>query len=218
MKRLWTATVVATLLSCNSAFSPAFAQAGGMSSTMPGIAATSPLGLIPGALVPPTGIPLGATELASPGLSPVISGTAGMAGNGTNCSAAGNPTSETSGTSTYDGGGMALSGSGAICGASPSGSTAAMSSTASGNVARPGIPLGSVEIGSAGVSPLLTIPTPTVSPSTMVGTPFPSPPTSATPMMPATTGAPTAQSAISATSQPGLPCGAILPSGLANNC
>jgi hypothetical protein len=212
MKRLWTATVVATLLSCNSAFSPAFAQAGGMSSTMPGIAATSPLGMTPGALVPPTGIPLGATELASPGLSPVISGTAGMAGYGTTCSAAGNPTSETSGTSTYDGGGMALPGSGAICGASPSDSTAAMS----GNVARPG-PVGSVEIGSAGISPLLTIPTPTVTPSTMVGTPFPSPPTSATPMMPATTGNPTAPS-VSATSQPGLPCGAILPSGLANNC
>jgi hypothetical protein len=34
-------------------------------------------------------------------------------------------------------------------------------------------------IGSAGVSPLLTIPAPGVSPSTMVGTPFPSPPTSA---------------------------------------
>ena len=47
MKRLWTATVVATLLSCNSAFSPAFAQAGGMSSTMPGIAATSPFGMTP---------------------------------------------------------------------------------------------------------------------------------------------------------------------------
>jgi hypothetical protein len=85
-------------------------------------------------------------------------------------------------------------------------------------VARPGIPLGSIEIGSAGISPLLTIQTPTVTPSTMAGTPFPSPPTSATPMMPATTGNPTAQSAISATSQPGLPCGAILPSGLANNC
>jgi hypothetical protein len=87
MKRLWTATVVATLLSCNSAFSPAFAQVGGMSSTMPGIAATSPLGMIPGALVPPTGIPLGATELESPGLSPLTGGTAGMLGLGTTCSA-----------------------------------------------------------------------------------------------------------------------------------
>jgi hypothetical protein len=85
MKRLWTATVVATLLSCNSGYSPAFAQAGGMSGTMPGIAATSPLGMTPGAL--------GATELASPGLSPVIGGTAGMAGYGTTCSAAENSTS-----------------------------------------------------------------------------------------------------------------------------
>jgi hypothetical protein len=199
MKRLSTAMVVATLLSCNSTFSPAFAQAGGMGSPMPGIGATSPLGMIPGASVPPTGIPLGATELASPGLSPVISGTAGMAGYGTTCSAAGNPASETSGTSTYDGGGMALGmgaslpGSGTICGASPSGSgssTAAMSPTASGNVARPGVPLGSVEIGNAGISPLVIVPTPGASPSTF-GTPGPNPPTMGTlGTPPSTVGAP----------------------------
>ena len=47
MKRLWTATVVAALLSCNCAFSPAFSQVGGMADPTPGIAATSPLGVIP---------------------------------------------------------------------------------------------------------------------------------------------------------------------------
>jgi hypothetical protein len=40
-----------------------------MGSPMPGIAATSPLDMVPGASVPPTGIPSGVTELASPGLS-----------------------------------------------------------------------------------------------------------------------------------------------------
>jgi hypothetical protein len=98
MKRLWTATMVAALLSCNSAFSPAFSQAGGIGSPTPGIAATSPLGMVPGASVPPTGIPLGATELASPGLSPLTGGTAGMTGVGTTCSAIGSPSSS-SGTS-----------------------------------------------------------------------------------------------------------------------
>jgi hypothetical protein len=214
MKRLWTATVVATLLSCNSAYSPAFAQAGGMSSTMPGIAVTSPLGMTPGALVPPTGIPLGATELASPGLSPVISGAAGMAGYGTTCSATGNPTSETSGTSTYDGGGMALPGGGPICGASPSGSassTAAMSSTAS---SRPGIPLGSVEIGNAGISPLLSGPTPSASPPTfgMLSPSLSTTSTLGTP--PATVGAPGELT----TNGTGVPCGSVITSAPQTGC
>src|SRR5271169_3949169 len=101
MKRLGIATVVATLLSCNSALSPAFAQVGVMGGPIPGIAATSPLGMAPGASVPPTGIPLGATELASPGLSPLTDGTAGMTGVGTTCSAIGGPASGVSGASTY---------------------------------------------------------------------------------------------------------------------
>jgi hypothetical protein len=223
MKRLWTATVVATLLSCNSAFSPAFAQAGGMGSPMPGIAATSPLGMIPGALVPPTGIPLGATELASPGLSPLTDGTAGMAGFGTMCSAVGGPSSGISGASTYDGGGMgmgmgtSLPGSGVICGASPSGSassTVAMSSAAPGNVARTGIPLGSVEIGSAGISPLVVVPTPMASPSTF-GTLSPSPPTMSTlGTSLATVGAPVELT----TDGTGKPCGSVATSTPQTGC
>src|ERR1700693_535760 len=106
MKRLWTATMVAALLICNSAFSPAFSQVDGVGSLLPGI--TSPLGVVPSASVPPTGIPLGATELASPGLSPLSDGTAGMTGVGTTCLAIGGPSSGISGASTYDGGGMGL--------------------------------------------------------------------------------------------------------------
>ena len=224
MKRLWTVTVVATLLS-NFAFSPAFSQVGGMADPTPGIAATSPLGVIPGASVPPTGIPLGATELASPGLSPLTAGTAGMAGFGSTCSAGGSPSSGISGASTYDGGGMGLGmgaslpGSGVICGTSSGGSTAAMSSTASGNVARTGIPLGSVEIGNAGVSPLVVVPTPSASPSMMgILGPSPSTPigTSTTPsMLGATTVMGTAGLS---TNQTTMPCGTIVTGGPAMNC
>jgi hypothetical protein len=225
MKRLWAAAVVATLLSCNCAFSPAFSQVGGMADPTPGIAATSPLGVVPGASVPPTGIPLGATELASPGLSPLTDGTVGMAGFGSTCSAVGSPSSGISGASTYDGGGMGLGmgaslpGSGVICGAGSSGSTAAMSSTASGNVARTGIPFGSVEIGNAGVSPLVVVPTPSASPS-MMGTLGPSPSTTiGTSTTPSMLGAPTVMGTAGlSTNQTAMPCGTIVTGGPAMNC
>jgi hypothetical protein len=227
MKRLWTATVVAALLSCNCAFSPAFSQVGGMADPTPGIAATSPLGVIPGASVPPTGIPLGARELASPGLSPLTDGTVGMAGFGSTCSAVGSPSSGISGASTYDGGGMGLGmgaslpGSGVICGASSSGNTAAMSSTASGNVARTGIPFGSVEIGNAGVSPLVVVPTPSASLS-MMGTLGPSPSTTIGTSTPSMLGAPTMPSVMGtaglSTNQTAMPCGTIVTGGPAMNC
>jgi hypothetical protein len=225
MKRLWAATVVAILLSCNCEFSPAFSQVGGMADPTPGIAATSPLGVVPGASVPPTGIPLGATELASPELSPLTDGTAGMAGFGSTCSAVGSPSSGISGASTYDGGGMGLGmeaslpGSGVICGASSSGSTAAMSSTASGNVARTGIPFGSVEIGNAGVSPLVVVPTPSASPS-MMGTLGPSPSTTiGTSTTPSMLGAPTVMGTAGlSTNQTAMPCGTIVTGGPAMNC
>ncbi len=225
MKRLGIATVMATFLSCNCAFSPAFAQVGGMGSPMPGIAATSPLGMVPGASVPPTGIPLGATELTSPGLSPLTDGTAGMAGVGTTCPAIGGPASGISDTSTYDGGGMGLGmatplpGSGVICGANPSGSavsTAAMSSMASGNVARTGISLGSVEIGNAGVSPLVVVPKPSASPS-MMG--IPGPTLSVTSTTPSMSGPPQAVGTAGlSTNQTAMPCGSIVTGGPAMNC
>jgi hypothetical protein len=217
------------LLGC----SPAFTQVGMTTSPTPGLEATSPLGMSSGAPVAQTGIPLGATELASPGISAAVTGPVGMtggtgmAGYGTSCPATASVSSGISNTSTYDGGGMgmavgmSLPGSAAVCGTGVSSNPSSMAATPSlspSGVSRSGIPLGSVEIGSAGVSPQLTIPTPSVSPSTMVGTTFPSPPTSATPMIPATTGTPPASSAIGPASQIGVPCGAILPSGLANNC
>ena len=70
------AAAAAFLLSC----APAFAQVGGMGIT-PGsspLGMTSPLGIGPGLPVAPVGIPLGATELASPGVSPTTSGASPM--------------------------------------------------------------------------------------------------------------------------------------------
>ncbi len=166
MRRVLIAAMRAALFGCI----PAFAQVGGMGSPTPGIGATSPLGMAAGSPVPPTGIPMGATELA---------GTMGMTGNGTTCLATGSPSLGMSGSSTnFDGGGLGV-GTGTLpggaatsgtCGTSSSSSassSAATSPTSPGGAARTGIPLGSVEIGNAGVSPLLVVPTPSPNPSTM---------------------------------------------------
>ena len=63
------AALLGALFGCN----PVFAQQ--MVSPIPGLEATSPLGMVPGSPVAPIGIPLGSTELASPGLSPPPTGT-----------------------------------------------------------------------------------------------------------------------------------------------
>ena len=166
MRRELIAAMLALLLGCN----PVFAQVGGMGSPTPGIGATSPLGITPNSPMSPVGIPMGATELASPGLSPAPTGTLGLTGGGTTCQALGGLSSETSATSsTYDGGGMAigsgssLSGGTATCGTASSSSapsTTATSPPSAGGATKTGIPLDSVEIGNAGISPLVVVPTP----------------------------------------------------------
>jgi hypothetical protein len=180
MRRVLVIAMQAALFGCI----PAFAQVGGMGSPTPGIGATSPLGMAPGSPVPPAGIPMGATELTSPGLSGIPMGatglgTMGMTGNGTTCLDMGSPSLGMSGSSTnFDGGGLGA-GTGTLpsgaatsgtCGTSSSSrasSSAATSPTSPGGAARTGLPLGSVEIGNAGVSPLLVVPTPSPNPSTM---------------------------------------------------
>jgi hypothetical protein len=109
MRRLW--MIAAMAIGC----SPAFAQVGGMSVPTPGIAATSPLGmsgaLQPGTSVGPTGIPLGATELPSPGISPMLTDPTSVMALGTICSGGSASTGISggiSGISTYDGGGLAV--------------------------------------------------------------------------------------------------------------
>ncbi len=70
------AAILPALVICNTAN----AQVSGMVSPTPTIGATSPLGITTGSTVSPTGIPLGSTEIASPGVSPapLVTGTVSM--------------------------------------------------------------------------------------------------------------------------------------------
>ena len=74
MRPFLIAVVTSSLLGC----SPAFAQVGMVTGTPAVLGVTSPLGIGPGAPVGATGIPLGATELATPGVSPSLAGTAAL--------------------------------------------------------------------------------------------------------------------------------------------
>jgi hypothetical protein len=71
MTRLLIAALAGALLGCGTAS----AQVGAVPSAPSPLGMTSPLGIGPAPAVPPTGIPLGATELTSPGVSPTTSGT-----------------------------------------------------------------------------------------------------------------------------------------------
>jgi hypothetical protein len=158
--------ILATLLGCN----PVFAQVGVMGSPAPGMGQTSPFGMSAGTAgsVGPTGVPLGATELATPGLSPAPPSTLGSGF--TICSAVvGAPTSDATGT--FDGGGVGTSmgtsqmGMGGMSSASSScnqasgaGSAGSLPSTTPslGSNVLPGIgtiPMGSTELDRGGVSP-----------------------------------------------------------------
>jgi hypothetical protein len=186
MKRFLMITAASALLSGH-----AFAQQAAVMPT-PSLSATSPLGMVPSAPVGGTGIPFGATEIASPGVSPApISSTIG----GTVCSTIGTAPSTMFGSaSNFDGGGMPVgtvtpqstmamqsssgipptsalidtSGTQSMCGAG-SGSLAASSTptspTTPGGVPRTGIPMGSTEIGNLGVSSAATVPAITVTPT-----------------------------------------------------
>jgi hypothetical protein len=221
MKRLWMAAAMAVLSS-----GTALAQVGGMSVPTPGIAATSPLGMTggsqSGALVGPTDIPLGATELISPGISPMFTDPAGMMAS--TCSDGGSASTGISGgisgVSTYDGGGLTVGGgislgSAAPCATGTASPTASAPSASPSGPSRAGIPLGSVEIGNAGVSPLITVPAPAASSSPM-GTFGLSPSTMGTPTAPPTV-APTAGTGFSA-NQSTAPCGSLVTNGPATFC
>jgi hypothetical protein len=125
--------VLPALVVCN----PAVAQVSGMASPTPSLGATSPLGMGMGSTVSPTGIPLGSTEIASPGVSPApgdATGTISMPSSSTTCSTIGTaPTSMYGSTATYDGGGMpigtAAPATAAASGMSTSSATSGMSTT-----------------------------------------------------------------------------------------
>src|SRR4030088_1803184 len=100
--------VLPALVVCNAAT----AQVSGMASPTPTMGATSPLGMsATGSSVSPTGIPLGSTEIASPGVSPApgdATGTIAMPGSSTSCSTIGTaPSTMFGATASFDGGGMA---------------------------------------------------------------------------------------------------------------
>lgn len=136
----------------------AMAQVGGQ--TDPGVASplglTSPLGLAPGSRVSPTGLPMGATELATPGVSPPPDMSM-----------------------VFDGGGIATT---VASQPIPSGSASApMPMTSPQMVGRLGIPLGSVELGGGGLSPppdptAALIPAPTMAAPSAFAAPAASPP------------------------------------------
>jgi hypothetical protein len=133
MKVTLIAAVIPALLVCNPA---AMAQVSGMASPTPSIAATSPLGFGAGSGASQTGIPLGATEIASPGISPapIVTGAASMQSGSTTCSTLGtSPSGMFGSTSSYDGGGMtvgsAAPATAATSGMSTSGMSAGLSPT-----------------------------------------------------------------------------------------
>ena len=170
------------------ASSPASAQIGGIGPSPLGspLGMTSPLGIGPAPAVPRTGIPMGATELSSPGVSPMTSGTSPLGaapGNITTCSSIGGSFSGTTGTSgsstTFDGGGMGnASGTCAGLASGPSAGPASSASSPTGMglgspVGRLGIPLGSTELGVGGLSPPPDVSSTPSAPLSTFGTPCP---------------------------------------------
>ncbi|MGY4513139.1 hypothetical protein ACVIN2_006593 [Bradyrhizobium sp. USDA 3650] len=111
-----------------------------------GMLATSPLNP---QSTRPVGIPLGSTEIATPGISPInpVQSTMGCAGSG-NAGSSG---------ALFDGGGLSGTSSTNCAGSSVAPSSLPSTST----VGRVGIPLGSTEIGGAGISPSVPVPGPT---------------------------------------------------------
>ncbi len=120
----------------------------GMASPTPTISATSPLGTGPGTPISPTGIPLGATELQSAGVSPLVApatGTIAIPGNGVVCSTVGTAPSEMFGSSaSFDGGGMAA-GSAAPATGAVAGDTAASPGMSAAIAPTSGISSGTID-------------------------------------------------------------------------
>ena len=161
-----TATAMFVSLSC------AHAQVGGMGTAAPssGMGTTSPLGMSPsGGAVAPTGIPLGAAPLATPG---VTSGTSNGVASATACSSPGMGAMTSSGmggsTALFDNSGVgimtgatqpgsaapiATACGGASAGASGTPSQSSTSAPPTSQLGVPAIPMGSTELSNPGLSP-----------------------------------------------------------------
>ena len=161
------------ILGCGAAF----AQVG---PATPPIGITSPLGIGPESAVPPVGIPLGATELATPGLSPppLITGS-------TPCSIVGTPSALFDGGSNTGSGGQTGSASDPC--APTAGTPTRLGASASSPdatglpqpVGRVGIPLGSTELSPGGLSPPPLVLPPSVSMPSLSPMPLSSTPSTA---------------------------------------
>src|SRR4029077_12746477 len=92
----------------------AMAQVDDTADPTPAIGATSPLGIGMAPTSSPTGIPLGSTEITSPGVSPLPTGVTGTitiptTATSTACPTVATPPSEMFGSSaSFDGGGMGM--------------------------------------------------------------------------------------------------------------
>src|SRR5262245_60108516 len=117
----------AVLLGCGSAY----AQARMNVSPLPALGMTSPLG-IPNAPIGQTGIPLGATEFATPGVSPTTSGAAPLIG--APCAGASSAPAAmgSSTTAAFTGLGGPMTGASAGMGGSTTGASAGMGSSVPG--------------------------------------------------------------------------------------
>src|SRR6476619_2524520 len=148
------AAMIPALFAANSAV----AQVGTVATT-PTLNATSPLGAAPGASVEPTGIPLGSTELTSPGLSPAPTGVTGTiaipsTSSGSACSTVGTaPSSMFGSTTSFDGGGMGIGiGTGAPATAGTASGAMSGSTAMSGSSTSSGISNSSGPLSTSGVS------------------------------------------------------------------
>jgi hypothetical protein len=153
-----TAVVLAALFNCNIALAQVDTPFSGTVAPTPMIGATSPLGVASGSGASPAGIPLGSTEITSPGVSPVPTGVTGTITIPTTSSSTACPTvaispSEMFGsTASFDGGGLAM-GTAAPATATNSGATAmSPASTMSATSSTSGVPVTSGSSGTLDTS------------------------------------------------------------------
>ena len=152
---------VAAVLNCG----PAVAQTNGFGGSSAGMGTTSPLSLGSGFTAQPVGIPLGSTEIATSGISPAAppSGV-GLNVENTNCSDSRSSKVRPSGAS-FDGGGISGNASSScVTTATTNSAGTSNPSAATSSAGRVGIPLGSTELGGAGLSSVAPVPAATVSP------------------------------------------------------
>lgn len=150
------AALLLILLACDASFAQTSPSNSSLFTSSPTLNSSTAVGSV--------GIPLGATELAVPGIAPPPTG-----GIGNGCSATGSSTM-LSGSISFDGGGVAATPSiGCTQSSGSTGSSMPTLGLTAGQTAPAGIPLSSTELANPGLSPLpplTTINTPTTTPTT----------------------------------------------------